>query len=312
MIAALKSRATDVVRQTWYALFMRRVSFCLALAAALTAAVSAQAPKKHFMWAITQDGAPPTYLVGSLHVLTPQYYPLDAEFDKAFSASKVLIEEIDLEQMTNPDVAMSLMAKAMLTDGRTLDQLIDADLYKEVVARAGKAGIPAIAVQRMKPWMVALAITAPALKEAGFNADLGVDKYFLDKAKKNSAERRSLETIAYQLDRLDQMSLPLQQGMLKAVIADLDTQLDNVKTIADAWANGETSTLEKLLLGSFQETPELYERLIVERNRNWVAPVEQCVQQKTACFVVVGAAHLVGPDSLVALLKQKGYTVEQK
>ncbi|MBA3269293.1 MAG: TraB/GumN family protein, partial [Acidobacteria bacterium] len=41
-------------------------------------------------------------------------------------------------------------------------------------------------------------------------------------------------------------------------------------------------------------------------------PVEVCLKQKTSCFVVVGAAHLVGPDSLVAMLRKKGYTVEQQ
>ena len=65
-------------------------------------------------------------------------------------------------------------------------------------------------------------------------------------------------------------------------------------------------------MASLERSPELYERLLVERNRNWVAPVEACLKQKTACFVVVGAAHLVGPDSLVALLQKKGYKVEQQ
>ena len=263
------------------------------------------------MWAVTQSGGPPTYLVGSLHVLTPEYYPLDPALEKAFAASKVLIEEVDLEELTNPMTALALIGKAMLTDGRTLDQLISKDLYKQVVTRAEKAGIPEVAVQRMKPWMAAVSLTAPALKEAGFNPELGVDQHFFDKAKAANLERRALETAAYQFERLDQMSPGLQEAMLKSVIADLDTEISNVKTIAQAWSKGEVSTIERLMLGAFLESPELYERLLVERNKNWVAPVEKCVQEKTACFVVVGAAHLVGPHSLVAMLKQKGYSVEQ-
>ena len=58
--------------------------------------------------------------------------------------------------------------------------------------------------------------------------------------------------------------------------------------------------------------PSSTQRLLVERNGNWVESVETCVKQRTACFVVVGAAHLVGPDSLVALLQKKGYKVEQQ
>jgi len=276
------------------------------------AAPDAQAPRKHFLWAVRHPGAPPTYLMGSLHVLTPEYYPLKPEIEKAFAASKVLIEEVDLDELTNPAMMLSVAGKAMFTDGRTLDQVIAPDLYKLVIARAEKGGLPAIAIQHMKPWMAAVALTAPALKDAGFNADLGVDKYFFDKAKTVGLERRGLETVSYQLDRFDQMSMPEQEAMLKAVIADLDTQLSNVKTLADAWVAGESQTLERLLLGAFLDSPAMYERLLVERNRNWVAPIEQCLQQKQACFVVVGAAHLVGPHSVVALLQKKGYTVEQQ
>ena len=292
---------------------MRRVALCVSLAAALVTAVpAAQISQKRFIWAVRQAGGPPTYLVGSLHVLTPEYYPLPSTLEQAFAASKVLIEEVDLDELTNPATAMSLIGKAMLTDGKTLDQVISPALYKQVEARSEKAGIPMVAIQRMKPWMVAVALTAPALKNAGFNTELGVDKYFFDKAKNAGLERRALESVSYQFDRLDQMSPGLQEAMLKSVLADLDAEIANVKTIAQAWSRGETSTIERFMLGALMESPELYNRLLVERNKNWVAPIEQCLQQKTSCFVVVGAAHLVGPHSVVALLKQKGYTVEQQ
>jgi uncharacterized protein len=292
---------------------MRRLALCASLAVAVASvSPAAQAPKKTFLWTLKAPDAPPIYLMGSLHALTPDYYPLSAVAERAFADSKVLIEEVDIDEMTNPTAAMALVGKAMLTDGRTLDQLIAPDLYKTVMARAETVGLPAIALQRMKPWMAAVSLTAPALKAAGFNSGLGVDQYFFNKARTAKMERRALETIAYQFDRLDQMPAAVQEAMLRSVIMDIDTQLANVKTIADAWASGDTATIEKLLLSSLVESPDLYQRLLVERNRNWVEPVEACITQKTTCFVVVGAAHLVGPDSLVALLRKKGHSVEQQ
>jgi uncharacterized protein YbaP (TraB family) len=292
---------------------MMRRAFCAWLVVGVLIAVpGAQTTRNHFMWAVRQAGTPPTYLVGSLHVLTPDFYPLPSAFDEAFKASKVLIQEVDLDELTNPTTALTLVGKAMLTDGRTLDELIAPDLYKQVAARAQKAGIPEVALNRMKPWMAAVSLTAPALEAAGFDTDLGVDRHFFDRAKSAGMERRALETVAYQFDRLDQMTPGLQAAMLKSVIADLDTEIANVKTIARAWSLGEINTIERLLLAAVTETPELYERLLVERNRNWVAPVERCLKEGTPCFVVVGAAHLVGPHSLVALLEAKGYSVEQQ
>src|SRR4029453_8893599 len=97
---------------------------------------------------------------------------------------------------------------------------------------------------------------------AGLNSGLGVDQYFFNKARTAKMERRALETVAYQFDRLDQMPPAGQEAMLRAVIADIDTQLDNVKVIADAWASGDTATIERLLLGALVETPDLYQRLL--------------------------------------------------
>ena len=65
--------------------------------------------------------------------------------------------------------------------------------------------------------------------------------------------------------------------------------------------------LETLLLGSMKSSPALYQRMLVERNASWVPQVETCFTAKTSCFVVVGAAHLIGPDSLIAMLQKKGF-----
>jgi uncharacterized protein YbaP (TraB family) len=111
---------------------------------------------------------------------------------------------------------------------------------------------------------------------------------------------------------MDEMSAAEQEALLRSTLEDLDSQTSNVKTMADAWARGDTAELEKLLLASMKSSPELYKRMLVDRNANWVAGVETCIAQKTSCFVVVGAAHLVGEDSLVAMLQKKGYKVEQQ
>lgn len=277
-----------------------------------TSPAAAQAPSRNFLWSVTAADAPPTYLMGSLHLLTAEYYPLSSQIEKAFTASKVLITEADVDEVTNPATVMSLMGKALLPDGKTLDQVISAELHADVMKRVDEAGLPRVAVQRLKPWMVALALTAPVMQAAGFKSEHGVDRHFFDRAKQSGVERRALETVAFQFDRMDQMSQAEQESLLRSTIDDLDTQTSNVKRMADAWVRGDTATLEKLLLSSMKSSPDLYQRMLVDRNATWVSSVERCVKEKTPCFVVVGAAHLVGPDSLVAMLQKKGYQVEQQ
>ena len=84
-----------------------------------------------------------------------------------------------------------------------------------------------------------------------------------------------------------------------------------METIVTAWRTGDLATLDRLLLQSFRESPAIYQRLLVERNRDWVPKIAQCEAEPTPCLVVVGGAHLLGPDGLVALLGAAGFTLEQ-
>jgi uncharacterized protein YbaP (TraB family) len=278
----------------------------------LAGGASAQTGTKHFLWKVEGPKGGVVYLLGSMHVLTPEFYPLAPEIEKAFAASSILVEELDLDEMNDPAQMMNALAKAMLTDGRTLDQLIAPETFAEVKRRAEKAGLPMIALQRMKPWLVAITLMVPTLQAAGFRPELGIDQHFFARAKKSGMKRQALETLAYQLDRFDQMPMKIQEDMLKTTLADLDAQSGNIGTLAKAWAEGDVKGLEVLMLGAFLDSPEIYERLLVERNRNWIPTVDTCLEQKSGCFIVVGAAHLVGPHGIPTLLEKKGYKVTQQ
>jgi uncharacterized protein YbaP (TraB family) len=278
----------------------------------LCASLSAQAPQQHFLWKVEDAKGGSAYLLGSLHVLSADAYPLPPAIDKAFAESRTLVEEVDLDEMNDPMQMMAALAKAMLTGGQTLDQLVSAETFADVKKRVEGYGMPMAAIQRMKPWLVAITLMAPTLQSAGFKPELGIDKHFFDRAKEKGLKRQALETLAYQLDRFDQMPPKLQEEMLKATIEDLDTQVGGVKEMVRAWATGDIDMMEKLALTAFQQSPELYQRLLSERNQNWMPHVERCLTENAGCFVVVGAAHLVGQDGLPVLLRQKGYTVTQQ
>ena len=289
----------------------------LILAALLTCAfvaggAAAQTGKKHFLWKVEGPKGGVVYLLGSMHVLTPDFYPLAPEIETAFAASATLVEEVDIDEMSDPMQMMSALGKAMLTDGNTLEKLIAPATFAEVKRRAEKAGLPMMALQRMKPWLAAISLMAPELQAAGFRPELGIDQHFFARAKKSGMKRQALETLAYQLDRFDAMPMTVQEEMLKTTLAELDTQSGNIATLAKAWSDGDAKALEVLMLGAFLDSPEIYERLLVERNRNWLPTVDTCINQNSNCFIVVGAAHLVGPHGLPTLLEKKGYRVTQQ
>ena len=272
----------------------------------------AQKTGNQFMWKVEDPNGSSAYLLGSLHVLTADFYPLSATINKAFAESKTLVEEVDIDEMNDPMVMMAALSKAMLSDGRTLDQVIAPEVYAEVKKRAEAAGLPMMAIQRMKPWLVAITMMAPTLQAAGFKPELGIDKHFFDRAKDSGMKRQGLETMAFQLEQLDSMPAKLQEDLLKTTMEDLDKEVAGVKDMAQAWSFGNVAAMEKMTLAEMKEAPELYQRMLVQRNLNWIPHVEACIKQNSSCFIVVGAAHLVGPDGLPTLLAKKGYKVTQQ
>ncbi|HWF84801.1 MAG TPA: TraB/GumN family protein, partial [Vicinamibacterales bacterium] len=81
--------------------------------------------------------------------------------------------------------------------------------------------------------------------------------------------------------------------------------------LADAWKVGNAPMVEQIVLKDLKSDPVMYQRMLVDRNRNWLPKLDALFSRAGHAFVVVGAAHLVGPDGLLQMLKAKGYTVEQ-
>lgn len=292
---------------------------CRCLAAVALLLAGAVAPIRaeprvgsHFVWKVSKDSRTAAWLVGSVHVLTKDVYPLPPIFERAFAESGVLVEEIDLGANADPAAVLPVASKAMLTDGRTLSSLLDRETVALMTATAADAGVPMLLVDRMKPWLAAMTLAVPALQRAGFDPALGLDRHFYERAKAAGRPVRGLETAASQITALDALPMPVQVEMLKAALSDVTTQVGAVAEIIAAWRAGDARALESRLLKEFRATPEVYQRLVVERNRAWIPKIAACASESAPCLVVIGGAHLVGPDSVVAMLRQAGFSVEQQ
>jgi uncharacterized protein YbaP (TraB family) len=296
---------------------LRRSRSALAVAVAMAAvavASTAAQPRtatRSFMWKATrQQGA--VYLVGSVHMLTKDFYPLAAPIEAGFKDSDLLVEEVDLAEMLAPDQQFSLLARGMLPAGQRLDKVVSPATMALVNARVGSLGMPASALQQFKPWFLAMTLMAVEWEKAGFDAALGLDKHFYDRAQTEGKAVQGLETTEYQISRFDGMAMPQQDRFLAESLKDLDAEKASVQKIADAWKTGDLPTLERLVLQDVKDDPFMYQRLLVERNRNWLPKIEALFARPGRAFIVVGAAHLVGPDGLIAMLKAKGARVDQQ
>jgi uncharacterized protein YbaP (TraB family) len=288
----------------------RRVRALLVVLSLAVLAVAQAAEAKTFGWKATGKGGT-IYLVGSIHVMSESFYPLNPALEAAFKDSDLLVEEVDLAEMNDPATAMSMLSRGMLPANQSLDKLLSPPTLALLKKSTAALGPDAAPLMRFKPWMLAIALQGTELMKAGFNPALGLDQHFYDQAKEAGRAVQGLETIEYQISRFDGMTADQQDKMLAETLKELETETATVGKLGDSWKAGDAPAVERVVLADLKSDPAMYQRLLVERNKNWMPKIEALFARRTKAMVVVGAAHLVGPDGLLTMLKAKGYTIEQ-
>jgi uncharacterized protein YbaP (TraB family) len=291
----------------------RRLSLVLAaFTAALAGVLSVHAvtQTRAFAWKATK-GQGAVYLVGSVHMLTSDFYPLPASLDAGFKDSDLLVEEANLAEMLSPNMQFSMLSRGMLPAGQTLDKVVSPATLALLNKHAGTLGMPIEALKQFKPWMLAMTVEAMEWQKAGFDAELGLDKHFFDRAQAENKSIQGLETTDFQISLFDNMTMDQQDRFLAETLKGVATETASVGKLAASWKAGDLAGIERLVLADLKEDPVVYDRLLVARNRAWLPKIEALFSRPRHAFVVVGAAHLVGPDGLLAMLRARGYQLVQ-
>ncbi len=287
-------------------------AFLLALAVALAPA-TVLARGKHVLW--TVHGKQNTvYLLGSIHVLREGDAALSEVAERAYQDAERLVMEIDLDDPGEADpMAMLEVVQrlALLPEGQSLRGVLGSD-YASLSRRAQQAGLDLALLDRFAPWLVATTLLQLELAKRGFSAELGIEQVLARRAAADDKPIQGLETTAQQLELLAGMPMPMQKRFLVMTL-DESAELDReIGELVRAWKTGDTEALAGLLSDEFDEFPDLYRRLTVDRNRAWVGRLADLLDDRDDYLVVVGALHLVGDDSVVDLLEQQGYEVVQQ
>ncbi len=288
----------------------RTLVLLTAVVAVLGASRLPEAATRSFLWKVSGQQTA-IYLMGSVHLLSKDYYPLSPPLDAAFKDADLLVEEVDMGEMLEPELQLRILTRGMLPPGQSIDKVVSPATFDLVSRKAAALGLPIEPLKQFKPWSLSLLLMNLAWATAGFDPNLGLDKHFYDLAKANGRLVQGLETTEFQISRFDEMTMPQQDRMLVETIRELETATASVEKVLAAWKTGDVAAVEQLLLQDLRKDPEMYQRLLVDRNRNWLPKLEALFNRRGRALVIVGAAHLVGPDGLLQMLKSKGYTLEQ-
>lgn len=264
----------------------------------------------HSLWKV-EGKSNVVYLLGSVHLLKPENFPLPAPLESAFSNAQVAVFEADAEKMSDPEVQAKLMSKIQLPAGETLKQHLSAETYAAFTNQLKESGLPVDGFDSVKPAMAAMALSMVEVAKLGVDPEHGLDKYFIGKAHKESKEIVWLETVDFQMDLMTGLSKEEEELVMKMTLKEMDKLKKEYGDIVKAWQTGDSAGLEKLLNESIQEAPSIYKRLLTDRSKSWVPKIEEFLRGDKDTIVIVGAAHLVGDVGVVELLRKKGMKVTQ-
>jgi uncharacterized protein YbaP (TraB family) len=265
---------------------------------------------KSCLFKVTSSGNT-IYLLGSMHMMKESVYPLSETIEGAFRKSSHVVFEVEASEIDSPQVQELVIRKSIFTDGNTLGKVLKPATYEKLKEAVKPLGLDIAQLDPLKPWSVAMALAVLKMNELGFSPETGVDRHFYKKAVDAGKKISGLETMELQLDVMDGLPMELQEMLMNQTLDDLADMGKTVDEMMIVWKNGDMDRIEKMITDSFKSYPELYNVIFVQRNKNWASQVEVLLAQRETSFVVVGAGHLIGRDSLPDLLRRKGYAVEQ-
>ena len=291
---------------------IRRLAALLATAALTVAPAPAGAAERSVVWSVRGERNT-VYLFGSILVLRPGDAGLPRAAEAAYDDAEQLVMEIDMDDPAVADplaMAAQMQRHALLPPGQSLESVLGAD-YAAVAAYFREAGLDAALLGGFAPWFVGMMVLQLEVARRGFDPAHGIEQQVTERAVADRKPILGLETPADQFAVLAGLSLPEQKRFLLMTLEDTGQADAKLEQLLGAWRTGDTATLAQVLSEEFDEFPELYRPLTEDRNRAWVEQLTGLLDDRDDYLVVVGALHLVGRNSVVDLLRQRGYRVTQ-
>ena len=259
------------------------------------------------LWKVVSKTAT-IYLFGSVHVLpkgvawhTPALKKAEAE------ASTLFLEINDVDD--HAKLAQEFQAVATAPNLPDVLDRVPSAKRAGLKALFDKAQIPPAALKGYKSWAVGITLGALLIKDLKYSADDGVEHGLTADFTAAHKSINGLETSAQQFGFFNELSDKAQARFLESVIDDApNVERDTAKMIS-AWESGNPQIIAEAFDKDMKKEPELQRILIHNRNANWAGWVVARLRGKGTTLVAVGAGHLAGSDSLIAMLRAKGLRV---
>ena len=274
------------------------------------------------------------YLLGSIHTDRGNLYPFHKQLRDIITGVELAAFELDFNSQEGID---EFTAMQMYSDGTTLKDHIDPEIYQEVVEALVPPGTPEEQVAQFKPWALANTFTALSmLDETSSDNAMALDLYVSAKASNLGTQVEGIETYAFQGKIFDDLSDEYQENYLAMTLsmylgmdaaeglsdeekAEYEAALKEQDEAVDRWMEQWKTRDTEAFANDYPKdviqsntTDELNSKLFEGRDPNMIAWADRYLKQEGAHtgLMTVGAGHMIGKTGVVQGLKDLGYTVE--
>lgn len=252
------------------------------------------------------------HLLGTVHLLRPELEWRSPEIDAAIEDAGTIVFEADTtSEAAGRELMAFFVSEGFFNDGTQLSSLLNDAEKAELQAALEHVGLPLPAIEAMKPWYASLNISIMQITAEGFDPDAGVESTIGADAAAHGAEFEYLETVEQQLGEFARLDMCEQIGFLMQTAASVTEGASTLDLLVAEWADGDVHGLG-LLMGSPEAfgSSGAYDAMLKNRNERWVPQIKAMLDEPGTRLIAVGAGHLAGPDSVITLLRNEGYTVE--
>lgn len=259
------------------------------------------------VWQVSKD-KDHIYIGGTVHILPASEFPLPKEFETAYQNSDAIVLETKLPDSSDMAFQMQMMQQMTYSNGKNINDYLTNGTQRKLSEHLNHLGADIVMFQHFKPGFLMTMIALFEAKKAGLSGE-GVDMFYSNKANRDKKKIEYFESAEFQMQMIERLGKGSEDKFIKANLSQMSDFKTMFTALLSAWRSGNEQKLVKLAITPLKADPQSLKLMLTDRNRSWVQDIDKMFKDSDKEFVLVGVAHLVGKNSVLDLLKAKGYQV---
>lgn len=266
------------------------------------------------------------YMMGTIHIIPQSEQVVPQYVLDIYEQSDGVAVEYDVTRLNGDMVAaFKYLSYFVINDGTTITDHISEETYERAKEYLTEAGYYQEGIESYNSsYWSSMVSNSILLSIEGIDSE-GIDAYFIGKAKEDGKEVRDIEKLETQMEAITCLSDGYNEWAINDCLDEIEIEgyevalKEDYMTLYNAWATGDTAAFDEISSDENESIPAEYaeeyaeysRRLLPERNVGMADAAEQYIKNGDNIFYMVGFGHFCGDGSVIDLLAQRGYTVEQ-